>query len=453
MGHQVFRRDFALQLLRLLKTSTCLGNMGSMFTFTPNPLVNNFRVLDFQTKLSPALFCISAVVLVNLGNQVYGDSVQLRNKGIVPGEILSTKDTNSVVVKTYDGILLQLPSTSVSNVSKSGEREKVYIDSLAGRPDTAASNKEIAKECSARDQVTLAKAHIERVVEHDPTDATAWSSLGYIFDDGLGEWIPRELMNKRLGLVVYEKKRMTLHAAELMRAKKKIKDDGVAFRRELERVYKYARDTGKNGEAARTFLANLNDPRANPYLEKIILDSIRARRDPQQELDILLRMPKRSALKQFINIVRRTDLPTVVEPILEELRSDEFMRVNAMVAFVEDLNPKKGAKPDMDYINRAGRNLEALGDERIIPALIGRLNTLVRTTIAIKPQTGQQHGSNGVSHSTGGNITQENLVNHPGVLQALNTITGESFGYNEAAWRLWYARTYSNVNVDSRRFD
>lgn len=393
-----------------------------------------------------------ALLLIGLSANALADSVQLRNKGLVTGESINAKDGAPLVIKTYDGILMQLPNASVSSSTKSGEKEKLYVQSLNGRPDTAESNREIVNECKSRDQLTLAKAHLERVVEHDPKDGAAWSSLNYIFDNRTAEWIPKDLQNKRLGLVVFEKKRMTMHAAELQRAKNKIKEDGATFKRELERAIRYYSDNSKNGEAARAYIAALDDPRANPYLEKLILDSISARRDPQMLLSILLRMPKRSALKQYINICRKTDLLSVVDPILEELKSDEYMRVNAMLAFVGDLNSGTGSAK-IEQTNRAGRNLEVLGDERVLPALIQRLKTGVQVKIQTAPTTSQQHGSGNVSHSTGGPKVVSSVVNQPGVLQALNAITGESFGYDQNAWRIWYANTYSSVNLDTRRFD
>ncbi len=117
---------------------------------------------------------------------------------------------------------------------------------------------------------------------------------------------------------------------------------------------------------AQQFLASLDDPRANTALATMLIEETKTKAraritnyDGQPYLGMLMRMPQGSATPQFIQIARELDYPAVVDQVLEVLASNERTRVIAMQAFVADLRP--GKTPDVEYINRAGRNLETVG--------------------------------------------------------------------------------------------
>lgn len=173
--------------------------------------------------------------------------------------------------------------------------------------------------------------------------------------------------------------------------------------------------------------------------------------DGQPYLGMLMRMPPGSATAQFIQIARELDYPVIVDPVLDALASNERTRIAAMQAFVADLRPAK--TPDIEYINRAGRNLETVGDVRIIPMLIDRLKTSALVTKVNQGGAAMDKATGGISQSTGG--TSQFLIteNQAGVLSALAAISGQSFGYDQEAWRTWYALNYANSNLDLRRFD
>lgn len=211
------------------------------------------------TSLLSRVLFVGAVVAVP--SPSHADNWNLKNAGVLSGTAVPYKDESSVIVRTQEGVLIQLPQTQISREIKTSEREAAYIQSMASRPDTAESNREIARECYARDQRTLALAHFERVVELDPNDGQSWAALGYVFDSRSGQWLPKDTLNKRLGLVVIDGKRTTLHAAELEKAKKKIREEDAAFLRELRIAFTNVSKPGQAGVKAQQFLANLDDPR------------------------------------------------------------------------------------------------------------------------------------------------------------------------------------------------
>lgn len=419
--------------------------------------------MDRSTPLRSGVFPALQLVAIVLGlacskNGAFADNWNLKGAGVLSGTSVPYKDDSSAIIRTRDGVLILLSQSQISREIKTSQREAAYIESMTDRPDTAESNREIAKECYSRDQRTLALAHFERVVELDPNDGQSWAALGYVFDSRTGQWIPKDNLNKRLGLVVVDGRRTTLHAAELEKAKKRIREEDAAFQRELRIAFTNVSKPGQAGMKAQQFLSSLDDPRANTALATMLIEETKAKAraritnyDGQPYLGMLMRMPQGTATGQFIQIARELDYPAVVDQVLEVLASNEQTRVAAMQAFVADLRP--GKTPDIEYINRAGRNLETVGDERIIPMLIDRLTTSALVTKVNQGGAAMDKATGGISQSTGG--TSQILVTHnqPGVLSALVAITGGSMGYNQNAWREWYALNYANSNLDTRRFD
>jgi hypothetical protein len=123
-----------------------------------------------------------------------------------------------------------------------------------------------------------------------------------------------------------------------------------------------------------------------------------------------------------------------------------------MVAFLAKIQSGRKAENTV-LVDRAGSNLEIIGDERTIPSLIAALNTEVTKPITRAPNSGID--STGSVQQTFGSQTEtlRRMVNQPGVLAALSKITGQSYGYNEIAWRQWFAMTYAKSNLDLRRFE
>jgi hypothetical protein len=417
------------------------------------------RSTSLRRGVFPALQLVAIVlVLACSKNVAFADNWNLKGAGVLSGTAVPYKDESSAIIRTRDGVLILLSQGQISREIKTSQREAAYIQSMTDRPDTAESNREIAKECYSRDQRTLALAHFERVVELDPNDGQSWAALGYVFDSRTGQWIPKDNLNKRLGLVVVDGRRTTLHAAELEKAKKRIREEDAAFQRELRIAFTNVSKPGQAGMKAQQFLASLDDPRASTALASMLIEETKAKAraritnyDGQPYLGMLMRMPQGAATGQFIQIARELDYPAVVDQVLEVLASNEQTRVAAMQAFVADLRP--GKTPDIEYINRAGRNLETVGDERIIPMLIDRLTTSALVTKVNQGGAAMDKATGGISQSTGG--TSQILVTHnqPGVLSALVAITGGMMGYNQNAWREWYALNYANSNLDTRRFD
>ncbi len=385
------------------------------------------------------------------------DTLTLKNDGIVSGSVLkSTAD--SVVIRTNDGILLQLEKTQISKQRVDSESEKAYVASLKNRPDDADNNRALAKECLERSQKGLSNAHYERVVELDPTDGTAWSAIGYIKDEQTGQMARRDAILHRRGIMRYTYKgkseNTTMHAAAIAASKEKAARLRAEVARKVDLQFKNLRSSNqKLAFDAQEYFNNLKDPLAIGKIKELLVESVRRNGNWGQFFDILLRMPGQSATGTFIELALDLNMPQgVVDASLEALMRTETSRDIAMVAFLAKIQSGRKAENTV-LVDRAGSNLEIIGDERTIPSLIAALNTEVTKPITRAPNSGID--STGSVQQTFGSQTEtlRRMVNQPGVLAALSKITGQSYGYNEIAWRQWFAMTYAKSNLDLRRFE
>jgi len=143
----------------------------------------------------------------------------------------------------------------------------------------------------------------------------------------------------------------------------------------------------------------------------------------------------------------------------EEIRIaslDEIVRLNppgAVETYVKTLKDKNNVR-----LNLAGAALGQLGDASAVAPLIDALVTT--HTIVIRPRKGRSKGATSVSFQkdgggtsggsnpvpemgttmTTGNRTKviHKTVSNQDVLQSLVVLTGQSFGFNQAAWKHWY---------------
>ena len=383
----------------------------------------------------------------------HADTLVLKNDGVLSGSIKKAT-TDSVVIQTSEGILVQVEKTQIAKQRVDSDSEKAYVASLKDRPDDADNNRAIARECLARSQKSLSDAHYERLVELDPSDGTAWSAIGYIKDVQTGQMVRRDALMHRRGIIRYtyrgKSPETTIQAAAIAASKEKAARMRADITRLVEVNLKNLRASNqKLSFEAREFFNNLNDPLAIGKIKDLLVDSVRKGGSWGQYFDILLRMPGQSATGTFIDLASDLNMPqAVVDACLDALMRTETSRDIAMVAFLGKLSGKIVA-----VIDRAGNNLEVLGDERTIPSLIDALNTPVSTTIQKPPNSGID--STGSVQQAFGPQTEtiNGVANQPGVLAALTKITGQSFSYNEIAWRQWFAMTYAKTNLDLRRFE
>jgi hypothetical protein len=192
---------------------------------------------------------------------------------------------------------------------------------------------------------------------------------------------------------------------------------------------------------------------------KVISDLLLPKADAPQAaspaflMDLLIKMPDYLTYSVFVEIAMESPNSQLQQEALELLNRTDLSREYAFMRFWNEL--LSASTRDKEYIpkiDRAGSNLQGFADKRAIPILIDRLLSKVTTTVKTQGSQSFNRDGSGGGMSTGGEKKIENFYQHQTILNALVGIAeGESYNYDQQAWRLWYARKYAKTNMDLRR--
>jgi len=380
------------------------------------------------------------------------DTFEMIGGGTISGRPLANEPKSEFVkILTSDGFEIEIARTKLSTKGRSiGEPQLEYAKLAASKDDSVESHKALSLFCNVN-QKELARAHNERIVELDPGDKVAWAAIEYITDKD-GQWVRKEALNKRRGLVKGKNHLTTLHAKAISDVEEKLKKDIADIEKKINL---YASNMGKSGRLgieAAEFFRTLNDPLAIPKIYRLLQAELNEGRNGDFFMEILTRMPGVSASSTFIEIALTSKNQAAVSTSLEMLLRTEYSSELALSAFLGALGSKDTlGNPDIQKIDRAGSNLQVLNEDRAVFSLIESLTSILKRT-QTTPSTNAISSDGGVQQSMGASkTTTQQPYNHQSVLSALNSITGENFGFNKKEWRLWYARKYADVNLNLRR--
>ena len=419
------------------------------------------NLVRFGVLVPGACFLFSQVSLLR------ADIFEIRGGGIITGKLLNDPKSPVFKIQTNDGVEIEIPSGKLKPpVVVNPEIEAIY-KSKAGKQDSAELHKAIGLELNLL-KSPLAYAHLERVVELDPTDAN-WSALSHVQNKQTGEWERTDVLQKRKGLVsLGSNKWDTLQSQAIVKYKSAEKlaraDMAKLFNIHLKNIDS---KNPKQSSAAAEFFTLLSNSEAfyekyqlnNRLAIKVITDLLLPKSDAPQAaspaflMDLLVKMPENLTYSVFVEIAVGSPNSQLQQQALELLNRTELSREYAFMRFWSELlNADTKDKNYIQKIDRAGSNLQGFADKRAIPILIDRLLSKVTTTVNIPgSQTFNRDGSGG-GMSTGGQQKTEKLHQHQSVLSALVGVAeGESYNYDQPAWRLWYARKYAKTNLDLRR--
>jgi hypothetical protein len=402
---------------------------------------------------------------LGIASECRPDQIILKNGGKLSGRIFPSKDDDMVVIKTDDGIAIQIAKSDVQRQVPSTVVPIDYESLLRQTPDTAEGNKEIAVTCMRNSMSAMGQAHYERVVELDPDDKSAWATIGYLYDDRYGGWVRRSELNFREGREVVNGKLMTLFSRAILEKRQELANYKADIKNKIRIAVTKLKKNDKDAASAIEFLKTVNDPIAIDYLEEQLKESIDKKLGGAEVyMQMLMQMPGASAAEVFCRIAMRLDLPTapggLVDQSLTALNRDERSQDIAVAYFAARL----GSDPKAMYgslaefqavvarIDRAAQNLQALPSGG---AIIPLINSLV-TSGTVVTKVNQNQGidaAGGASFSSGGNVANAVSVQQQSVLVALQGITGENFNYNRDAWRQWYANKFAKTNLDLRRIE
>ncbi len=358
-------------------------------------------------------------------------------------QVAEDSQTAIATLQLENGMTLEIPRSNVRASVAENDALKFYRENASKVADQIEAHQKIRDYLIKAGFKELALAHIQRIVELAPDNRSAWRQLG--FSETSAGWVPSELHMKSKGMVRDGSKWRTpqdLAIAKILEERKRTEFD---LRRKIDTYYREFNSSGRRGEEAKRFFADLKNPAALPMLVEKISDKETDAASRLFLVDVMLRLDARSLTRAVVRIYVNDESVEVRDRCLDYLiehPSEEA--IFQLAQFLKNDNP--------DVINRAGDALALIGDKRIIPELIEALVT--SHTREVGPDTKYNLGFQGngnVNMQQGGKRKVELESRNNGVLNALNSLTGADLSYSKEAWREWYARDSATTNLELRR--
>lgn len=393
------------------------------------------------------------VLLIAMSVSVAGvraDVFHLADGGKVAGTLVERGENGDYQVKTELGATVTLSSEQVADVERQSEHQQAYDERSRALPDTVAAHRAMTDWCKQHSLSDLADHHLQRIIELDPDDVQARSSLGYRRHKG--KWLTRDEIMAERGMTFYEGSYRTAQAIAL-RERAKVRETSSAEWFNQLRLWRDWLDS-RRAERADEALLNLRavtDPEAATSVVKLLKN--------ERDLDV-------RAL--WMEILAQIDHPAAVGKLID-LSLDEPDRETRLQCLdyllrarrTIDITPyvKALKSRDNETVNIAAEALGMIGNRDAISPLIDALITTHKFHNPNAQQGDMQasfspDGSGGAGFSAGGGpkIVQLDMQNVE-VRRALVKLSGsQDHGFNPTAWRRWFVNQQSHhVYIDPRR--
>lgn len=391
-----------------------------------------------------ALTVCCAAYLCAVAAPARADTVVLENGGRITGTVMEGEIDNRLSIRTPEGAVVTLDREHIKAVERLRPIEREYLQRREQIPDTVEAHLELAEWCTSNFLGEQRDAELRRVLELDPDQQRARSLLGYIKTEQ--GWQTRDEIMQQRGYVRYKGRWMLPQEVQILEEKAAAESQQQEWIRKLA-VWTEWLGTDRTA-AAEKEIREIRDPAAVGAILKMIE---REKRDTVRLLliDTLGQIESPQAKRALAILAMNDPLEearlTCLDHLVEQPTPD------IVPYFVNFLKSN-----DNKMIHRAARALQRLGDPSAIPALIDALVT----THKIKLTEGRS-GAMTAAFGTGpdGNVmpglsmgdnkpkyVRQRVANRP-VLEALVTLSGANFGFEQKAWRTWYAK---QKNIEAR---
>lgn len=375
---------------------------------------------------------------------LHADTFVLATGGRVDGTLLNATETprTKYIIRTGSGGQVTLNRDQVKEVKRAKPGEADYLKLRPQFADTVEDQMKLADWCRERQLVEQRKRHLQRVIELDPEHAKARQALGYAKIDG--EWRTREEEFQNRGMIKDETGRYRVpQQIEERKREKAAKEAKTEWYKNIQRWRKWL-DTDRAQEALAQF-QKIDAPEAVEPLGKQLKDE-----------------PVESVRKMYVDAIARIGTPDAWRVLtafsLDD--DDEEIRLSCLDYLEKQTNTgavgtyiKRLRAKDNAMVNRAGVALGRMKDPSATRPLIDALIT----THQFQTQPGNQFNNTfspgGGTMSFGGGQPQvfTRDIQNPAVRDALVSITGMNFDYDQRAWKLWLQSQKKAQTVDVRR--
>lgn len=428
----------------------------------------------------------TATVLCFLGmagidRLIRADVITLKTGGEIRGEVLgesrATARSNYISIRTLSGATVTVARDEVDTVTRRRPVVEEYETRRRSTGDTVDDHWNLSEWCRERSLAKERESHLTRVIELDPEHVKARRALGHFQHDG--RWTTRDELMASRGYVKHKGKYVLPQELELLEQEQRESEEEKAWYKRVRMWHGWLESDRpeRQSEGVAQF-KSIADRDAVPALVRYFAE------DSRETFRLL-----------YVEVLSRIRDEKAIGPLVLQSLKDEsrLVRDSAVTAALRIDRQKalpayiRALKNDLNVIvNRAGTALAQVGDETAVPELIEALVTSHRYRVLVpdKNQVGFR-SDGGPAPATGtvplppdvaallatgqlpyGVQVQEQqppghelrskavLVRrdeqNPSVLTTLQLLTGQDFGYNEAAWRSWFA-TQKNGGLSRKK--
>jgi hypothetical protein len=384
------------------------------------------------------------LVLLLASTSARADIFHLADGGEITGKLVKRGENNEYVIQTKLGARVTLEHKQVKDVVRQDAQQADYESRSRALPDTVAAHRSLAAWCKEHQLPELADHHLKRILELDPEDEPARTSLGY--QQYQGKWLSRDDIMAARGMRYYEGTYRTEQDIALRERDKTDQSTELEWLRQLQLWRRWL--DSRRADEAQTNLLGVTDPAAATS----VVQMLRRERDDNIRLmwiEILGQIRHPASMRELIEL-------SITEPS-RETREDCVEAILGMNKNI-DIQPyiKALKSKNNQTINIAAEALGRLGNPEAIDALINVLVTTHRHQVSGGGNIGASFSPNGgAGLSAGGPTYVDEDVNNPEVRRALMALSnGQDFEYDKKAWSNWHVNERmikQQPQIDPRR--
>jgi hypothetical protein len=396
-------------------------------------------ILTFLCATSPTIRCAKAEIFL------------LHHGGKIEGALLNRHEHASTVYRIgIRGGHIELAKDRVADVIVQLSDQFEYEQVAPTYADTIQAQWALAEWCRERNLRKAREVHLRRILELDSDHVPARLGLGYMHVGG--KWVTREKRLQDAGYEFYRGRWRVVQEIELLERSSKLQQNQNEWRAKLKRM-RIGLTTNTASKSYQQITA-IRDPHA----VLAITDALQS--EPNQNVRLL-----------YVEVLGAIGAEQAIQSlvVLSVDDADAEIRMAALEQ-IERLAPPGVAivyigllrNENNRRVNAAAFALGRLGDHTAIGPLIEALVTVHEYVVrhggssdAVSSSFAKDNaGGSGSSFMAGGRteFVRETFYNQD-VLTALGHLTATTgFGFDQLAWRNWYAIERSRLQtIDTRR--